>query len=184
MEIPIPLLIYIPIVVLYKYRKGTTERNPEMYNCQLDNLAKSNVVCAEKTDGFVRFMNTKEFAETQAGIAWRAYVNESITVDSEHYDYAIGCNIFDFVDYGNGEWAYLATKAPAYRGFSNIPYMLNRELGKHNRGENSVLGNREVAILECVTSMSYDLKDEVFTVYSEEGSFQFTAKDGCMKITN
>lgn len=30
MEIPITLLIYIPIVVLYKYRKGTTERNPEM----------------------------------------------------------------------------------------------------------------------------------------------------------
>ena len=55
-----------------------------MYNCQLDNLAKSNVVCAEKTDGFVKFMNSKEFAETQAGIAWRAYVNESITVDSEH----------------------------------------------------------------------------------------------------
>lgn len=30
MEIPITLLIYIPIVVLYKYRRGTTERNPEM----------------------------------------------------------------------------------------------------------------------------------------------------------
>lgn len=155
-----------------------------MYNCQLDSLAGSNVVCVEKAEGYVKFMTSKEFAEVQAGIAWRAYVNENVTVDSDHYDYAIGCNIIDLVDYGNCEYAYLTTTAPAYEGVNHIPHMLNRELRKRNRGENSVLGNREAAILEGVTSMGYDLKDEAFTVRSEEGSFEFTAKDGVMKITN
>lgn len=184
MEIPITLLIYIPIVVLYKYRKGTTERNPKMFNCQLDSLAKSHVTCVEKTDGYIRFMTSEEFAETQAGIAWQAYVNESVTIESDHYDYAIGCNIIDLVDYGNCEYEYLTTTAPGYKGVNHIPHLLNQELRKRNRGENSVFGNREVVILEGITSMGYDLKDEVFTVCSEEGSFQFRVKDGYIKLTN
>lgn len=71
MEIPIPLLIYIPIVVLYKFRKGTTERNPEMdWNEYME---------AVKADAKEAIKENLDYCEDWESMYDELFINDSVT---------------------------------------------------------------------------------------------------------
>ena len=89
------------------------------YNCALDNLSNSHTIWLEDLAQYQgcgvihkeHFYSGYEFAAIQAGFLYRKFVNETIET-SDYFDYALGCNVIDSVDYKNDWKSY----------FRNIPY--------------------------------------------------------------
>lgn len=154
------------------------------YNCQLDNIEESSRLCFEKGESFVRFYSSKEFAALQAGLFFRAYVNETVEVE-ESFNYEIGCNVAVFADYGNCEREYRITPTPWAVDYVNVAYKLNKEIADYTYGKDCHIGTREYSILENVEQVTYDETDNIFTVTDEEGdSFIFTFHHENFKVVN
>lgn len=169
-----------------------------IFNCSLDNLAKSNVVCIQRYecangDSGVRFKTADQLAHELAGYCYRAAISETIELIEHSFNYSVDCCIFGYVDNSNGYTeSNTVTNAPYCVNGVNVCRLLNSAIDDYQYRDFAPIGYREFDILQAVHGFSYSKKEihelpikyDVFTVYGETGKFDFVIENGKIKVVN